>query len=54
MSDNLKDKEVSPEMVAYLKAKGLTPKEGTEQPLPPKSLINSEDITNYINNKKTN
>lgn len=52
MNANLKDKEVSPEMVAYLKAKGLKPKEGTEQPLPPKSLINSEDIKQFINNQK--
>ena len=46
-----KDKEVSPEMVAYLKAKGLTPKEGTEQPQPQKNLINSEDIQQFINSK---
>lgn len=54
MSANLKDKEVSPEMVAYLKEKGLKPKEGTEQPQPQKSLITSDDIQQFINNKKNN
>ena len=51
MSDNLKNKEVSAEMVAYLNEKGLTPKEGTKQPQPPKNLINSEDIQQFINSK---
>ena len=52
MSNNLKEKEVSPEMVAYLKAKGLKPKEGTEQPKQPESQITAEDIKQFINNQK--
>lgn len=50
----LDENEVSPEMVAYLKAKGLKPKEGTEQPKKPESQITAEDIQQFINNKKTN
>ena len=48
-----KDKEVSPEVVEMLKAKGLTAKEGTEQPKQPESQITAEDIKQFINNKKT-
>lgn len=47
-----KEKEVSPEVLAMLAKKGLKPKEGTEQPKQPESLITSEDIKNYINKQK--
>lgn len=50
----LDENEVSPEVVEMLKAKGLTPKEGTEQPKKPESQITAEDIQQFINNKKTN
>lgn len=48
-----KEKEVSPEVVEMLKAKGLTPKEGTEQPKKPENQITAEDIQQFINNQKT-
>ena len=47
------DKEVSPELVEMLKAKGLTPTEQTEQPKKPESQITSDDIQQFINNQKT-
>ena len=50
----LDEKEVSPEVREYLKAKGLTPKERTPQPIPPESQITAEDIQNYIKTKKNN
>lgn len=51
----LDEKEVSPEVREYLKAKGATPPaepEQPEQPQQPESQISAEDIQNYINNKK--
>lgn len=49
----LNENEVSPEVREYLKAKGTpAPKEQTEQPKQPESLITEEDIQNFINNKK--
>ena len=51
----LDEKEVSPEVREYLKAKGATPPaepEQPEQPTKPESQISAEDIQNYINNKK--
>ena len=44
---------ISPDVQKYLESKGLTaPTGGTEQPKQPESLINSEDIKNFINSKK--
>lgn len=44
---------ISPDVQKYLESKGLTaPTGGTEQPQQPESLINSEDIKNFINSKK--
>lgn len=45
--------EVSPDMIAYLKSKGMTAgTEITEQPQPPKSVIDPQDIQQFINSKK--
>lgn len=52
----LHEKEVSPEIIEYLKVKGLKPPAGgTEQPVQPTKpeiQISAEDIQNYINKIK--
>ena len=44
---------ISPDVQRYLESKGLTAPTGDNiQPEQPKSLINSEDIQQFINSKK--
>lgn len=52
----LHEKEVSPEIMEYMKAKGLKPPAAvTEQPVQPNKpeiQISAEDLQNYINKIK--